>query len=39
MSLHVNKSAYVGMSILGLSKVLTYEFYYDYIRFEQSVNV
>ena len=32
MSLHVNKSAYVGMSILGLSKVLMYEFYYDYIK-------
>ena len=28
----VNKSAYIGMCILELSKVLMYEFYYDYFK-------
>ena len=28
----MNKSAYLGMSILDISKTLTYEFWYDYIR-------
>ena len=30
--LKLNKPAYVGMCILGLGKVLMYEFHYDYIR-------
>ena len=30
--LTLNKPAYVGMCILDLSKVLMYEFYYDYIK-------
>ena len=28
----LNNPAYIGMCILGLSKVLIYEFYYDYIK-------
>ena len=27
-----NKPAYVEMCVLGLSKVLMYEFHYDYIK-------
>ena len=30
--LKLNKPSYTGMCILGLSKVLMYEFHYDYIR-------
>ena len=29
--IHTNKSVYLGFSILGLSKILTYEFQYDYV--------
>ena len=32
ITLTVNKPAYVGMYILGLSKVLMYEFCFDYIK-------
>ena len=32
VALILNKPAYIGMSILELSKVLTYEFHYDYIK-------
>ena len=32
VALKVNKSAYIGMCILELSKVLMYEFHYDYIK-------
>ena len=32
VSLKLNKPAYTGMCILELSKVLMYEFHYDYIR-------
>ena len=32
VELTLNKLAYVGMSILDLSKVLMYEFLYDYIK-------
>ena len=28
----MNKSAYLGMSILDISKTLAYEFWYDYIK-------
>ena len=32
VSLKLNKPAYIGMCILELSKVLMYEFYYNYIK-------
>ena len=32
VTLILNRPAYIGMSILELSKVLTYEFHYDYIK-------
>ena len=32
VTLKLNKSTYVGMSILDLRKSLTYEFHYDYIN-------
>ena len=32
VTLKLNKPAYDGMCILGLSKVLVYEFLYDYIK-------
>ena len=32
LALKLNKPTYIGMCILDLSKVLMYEFYYDYIR-------
>ena len=32
VTLTLNKSAYIGMCILELSKVLRYEFHYDYIK-------
>ena len=28
----VNKPVYLGMSILGISKTLMYEFWYDYLK-------
>ena len=31
-TLKLNKPAYIGMCILKLSKVLMYEFHYDYIK-------
>ena len=31
VSLKLNKPAYIGMCILELSKILMYEFHYDYI--------
>ena len=32
ITLKLNKSAYVGMSVLYLSKLLMYQFTYDYIK-------
>ena len=32
LALKLNKPAYIGMCILKLSKVLMYEFHYDYIK-------
>ena len=32
VTLRLNKPAYIGMCILELSKVLMYEFHYDYIK-------
>ena len=32
VSLKLNKPTYIGMYILELSKVLMYEFHYDYIK-------
>ena len=32
VSLRLNKPAYIGMCILELSKILMYEFHYDYIK-------
>ena len=32
ITLTLNKPAYIGMCILDLSKVLMYEFHYDYIK-------
>ena len=34
VTLKLNKPAYLGMCILVLSKVLMYEFHYDYIKNE-----
>ena len=31
VALKLNKPAYIGMGILELSKILMYEFHYDYI--------
>ena len=35
VSLKVNKPAFIGMYILELSKVLMYEFHFDYIKNKQ----
>ena len=32
VSLKLKKSAYIGMCILELSKVIMYDFHYDYIK-------
>ena len=32
LALKLNKSAYIGMCILELSKLLMYEFHYHYIK-------
>ena len=32
VALKLNKPAYTGMCIMELSKLLTYEFHYDYIK-------
>ena len=28
----MNKPVYLGLSILGLSKIAMYDFYYDYVK-------
>ena len=38
VTLTINKHAYIGMCILELSKVLMYEFHYDYIENKYSNN-
>ena len=32
MKIVINKPAYLGLSILELSKILMYEFWYDYVK-------
>ena len=38
VTLTLNKSAYIGICILELSKVLMYEFHYDYIKNKYGTN-
>ena len=38
ITLSLNTPAYIGMCILELSKVLMYEFHYDYIKNKYSNN-
>ena len=38
LALKLNKPAYIGMCILELSKVLMYEFHYDYIDMTTNQN-
>ena len=38
LALKLNKPAYIGMCILELGKILTYEFHYDYIKNEYGNN-
>ena len=38
LSLKLNKPAYIGRCILELSKVLMYEFHYDYIKRNMTIN-
>ena len=35
----INKSVYLGLSILDLSKTIIYEFWYDYVKPKYSKNV
>ena len=32
MCIYQNKTVYLGLSILELSKILLYEFWYDYVK-------
>ena len=32
MQIRMNKPVYLGLSILALSKILMYEFWYDYVK-------
>ena len=34
----INKPVYLGLSILGISKTLMYEFWYDYIKAKYQYN-
>ena len=34
----MNKPVYLGLSILGISKTLMYEFWYDYIKLKHQNN-
>ena len=38
VTLTLNKPGYIGMRILDLSKVLMYQFHYDYIKNKHSYN-
>ena len=38
-SVFMNKSVYLGQAILGISKTLMYEFYYDYLKPKYGDNV
>ena len=38
VALNLNKPAFIGMYILELSKVLMYEFHYDYIKINMATN-
>ena len=31
----MNKPVYLGLSILELSKILMYEFWYDYVKYDE----
>ena len=35
----MNKPVYLGQAILDLSKIVTYEFHYDYIKPEYGTNL
>ena len=39
VTLTLNKPAFIGMCILQLSKILIYEFYYDYIKIKYRNNL
>ena len=32
IQIHMNKLAYLGLSVLELSKIVMYEFWYDYVK-------
>ena len=35
----MNKSVYLGLSVLELSKILMYEFWYDYVKLKYGEKV
>ena len=37
-TLKINKAGYIGMCILELSKILMYDFHYDYIKNKYGIN-
>ena len=37
MQIRLNKCVYLGLPILALSKILMYEFWYDYLKLVQFV--